>query len=214
MPRMCVEGELARGDLRELRIKQMRFKRKLYLAQRQRSPAHGRGARPGGHYSSAERSPGESEERPRATPACRGQLIQRRADARQPFAHVLRLSANSNAKCSASQSCPGTTLVSYSAQQLAESVGVAAVELRKCDRSRFRPDRQQVPAALEKFLQQRAIGSRALASRAPQSPADARNASTLSNSTGCGAITPNRSFSRHMRSASGFAAKIQPQRNP
>jgi DNA-binding transcriptional LysR family regulator len=38
VPRMCVEGELARGDLRELRIKQMRLERKLYLVYRQDRP--------------------------------------------------------------------------------------------------------------------------------------------------------------------------------
>jgi DNA-binding transcriptional LysR family regulator len=38
VPRMCVEGELARGDLRELRIKQMRVERKLYLVYRQDRP--------------------------------------------------------------------------------------------------------------------------------------------------------------------------------
>ena len=35
VPRMCVEGELARGDLRELKIRQMRIERKLYLVYRQ-----------------------------------------------------------------------------------------------------------------------------------------------------------------------------------
>jgi DNA-binding transcriptional LysR family regulator len=35
VPRMCVEGELARGDLRELRIRQMRIERRLYLVYRQ-----------------------------------------------------------------------------------------------------------------------------------------------------------------------------------
>ena len=38
VPRMCVEGELARGDLRELRIRQMRIERKLYLVYRQDRP--------------------------------------------------------------------------------------------------------------------------------------------------------------------------------
>jgi DNA-binding transcriptional LysR family regulator len=38
VPRMCVEGELAHGDLRELRIKQMRLERKLYLVYRQDRP--------------------------------------------------------------------------------------------------------------------------------------------------------------------------------
>ncbi|MGA7839733.1 MAG: LysR family transcriptional regulator [Candidatus Acidiferrales bacterium] len=38
VPRMCVEGELARGDLRELRIKQMKLERKLYLVYRQDRP--------------------------------------------------------------------------------------------------------------------------------------------------------------------------------
>jgi DNA-binding transcriptional LysR family regulator len=35
---MCVEGELARGDLRELRIRQMRIQRHLYLVYRQDRP--------------------------------------------------------------------------------------------------------------------------------------------------------------------------------
>lgn len=38
VPRMCVEGELARGDLSELTIKQMRIERKLYLVYRQDRP--------------------------------------------------------------------------------------------------------------------------------------------------------------------------------
>jgi DNA-binding transcriptional LysR family regulator len=38
IPRMCVEGELARGDLRELRIRQMRIQRHLYLVYRQDRP--------------------------------------------------------------------------------------------------------------------------------------------------------------------------------
>jgi DNA-binding transcriptional LysR family regulator len=38
VPRMCVEQEIARGDLRELRIKQMRITRKLYLVYRQDRP--------------------------------------------------------------------------------------------------------------------------------------------------------------------------------
>jgi len=35
---MCVEREIARGDLRELRIRQMRITRKLYLVYRQDRP--------------------------------------------------------------------------------------------------------------------------------------------------------------------------------
>ena len=38
VPRMCVEGEVARGDLRELRIRQMRIQRHLYLVYRQDRP--------------------------------------------------------------------------------------------------------------------------------------------------------------------------------
>jgi DNA-binding transcriptional LysR family regulator len=38
VPRMCVEAELARGDLRELRIRQMRIQRHLYLVYRQDRP--------------------------------------------------------------------------------------------------------------------------------------------------------------------------------
>ncbi|HKN60928.1 MAG TPA: LysR family transcriptional regulator [Candidatus Acidoferrales bacterium] len=38
VPRMCVEREIARGDLRELRLKQMRMQRHLYLAYRQNRP--------------------------------------------------------------------------------------------------------------------------------------------------------------------------------
>jgi DNA-binding transcriptional LysR family regulator len=38
VPRMCVEGEVARGDLRELRICQMRIQRHLYLVYRQDRP--------------------------------------------------------------------------------------------------------------------------------------------------------------------------------
>jgi DNA-binding transcriptional LysR family regulator len=41
VPRMCVEGELARGDLREVRIRQMRVERKLYLVYRQDRPLTG-----------------------------------------------------------------------------------------------------------------------------------------------------------------------------
>lgn len=41
VPRMCVEGELARGDLRELTIRQMRVERKLYLVYRQDRPLTG-----------------------------------------------------------------------------------------------------------------------------------------------------------------------------
>ncbi|MGB6469856.1 MAG: LysR family transcriptional regulator [Candidatus Acidiferrales bacterium] len=38
VPRMCVEEELVRGDLRELRIPQMRIQRRLYLVYRQDRP--------------------------------------------------------------------------------------------------------------------------------------------------------------------------------
>ncbi len=38
VPRMCVEGEVARGDLREVRIRQMRIQRHLYLVYRQDRP--------------------------------------------------------------------------------------------------------------------------------------------------------------------------------
>jgi DNA-binding transcriptional LysR family regulator len=38
VPRMCVEEEIARGDLRELRIRQMRILRRLYLIYRQDRP--------------------------------------------------------------------------------------------------------------------------------------------------------------------------------
>jgi DNA-binding transcriptional LysR family regulator len=38
VPRMCVEGEVARGDLRELRIRQMRIQRRLYLVYRRDRP--------------------------------------------------------------------------------------------------------------------------------------------------------------------------------
>jgi DNA-binding transcriptional LysR family regulator len=38
VPRMCVEQEIARGDLRELRIRQMRIQRRLYLIYRQDRP--------------------------------------------------------------------------------------------------------------------------------------------------------------------------------
>ena len=38
VPRMCVEGELARGDLRELKISQMRLERHLYLVYRRDRP--------------------------------------------------------------------------------------------------------------------------------------------------------------------------------
>jgi DNA-binding transcriptional LysR family regulator len=41
VPRMCVEGELARGDLCELTIRQMRIERKLYLVYRQDRPLTG-----------------------------------------------------------------------------------------------------------------------------------------------------------------------------
>lgn len=38
VPRMCVEEEIARGDLRELHIRQMRLERRLYLVYRQDRP--------------------------------------------------------------------------------------------------------------------------------------------------------------------------------
>jgi DNA-binding transcriptional LysR family regulator len=38
VPRMCVEGEIARGDLRELRLRQMRIERRVYLVYRQDRP--------------------------------------------------------------------------------------------------------------------------------------------------------------------------------
>jgi DNA-binding transcriptional LysR family regulator len=38
IPRMCAEDEIARGDLRELRVKQMHVTRKLYLIHRQDRP--------------------------------------------------------------------------------------------------------------------------------------------------------------------------------
>jgi len=38
VPRMCVEREIARGDLKELRIRQMRILRRLYLIYRQDPP--------------------------------------------------------------------------------------------------------------------------------------------------------------------------------
>src|SRR5271155_3351782 len=109
VPRMCVEGELARGDLRELRIKQMHFERKLYLVYRQDRPL---------------------------TAAARALV-----DIILPLKKAPRHDAG----------------FEFVAQQLAESVGVPAGELRKRDRPRFRPDRQQISAALEKFLQQRAV---------------------------------------------------------
>jgi len=38
VPQMCVEREIARGELRELRIRQMRIVRRLYLVYRQDRP--------------------------------------------------------------------------------------------------------------------------------------------------------------------------------
>ena len=38
VPRMCVEREVASGDLHELRIRQMRVVRKLYLVYRRDRP--------------------------------------------------------------------------------------------------------------------------------------------------------------------------------
>jgi DNA-binding transcriptional LysR family regulator len=38
VPRMCVEGEIARGDLKELRLRQMRILRRLYLVYREDRP--------------------------------------------------------------------------------------------------------------------------------------------------------------------------------
>ena len=38
VPRMCVEPEIAHGLLRELRMKQMRIQRRLYLVYRQDRP--------------------------------------------------------------------------------------------------------------------------------------------------------------------------------
>jgi DNA-binding transcriptional LysR family regulator len=38
VPRMCAEREIERGDLHELRIRQMRVVRKLYLVYRQDRP--------------------------------------------------------------------------------------------------------------------------------------------------------------------------------
>jgi DNA-binding transcriptional LysR family regulator len=38
VPRMCVDGEIARGDLKELRLRQMRILRRLYLVYRQDRP--------------------------------------------------------------------------------------------------------------------------------------------------------------------------------
>ena len=38
VPRMCVEGEIERGDLRELGLRQMRIHRRLYLIYRQDRP--------------------------------------------------------------------------------------------------------------------------------------------------------------------------------
>jgi DNA-binding transcriptional LysR family regulator len=38
VPRMCVEREIARGDLRELRLRQMRIERRVYLVYRQDRP--------------------------------------------------------------------------------------------------------------------------------------------------------------------------------
>ena len=38
VPHMCVEGEIARGDLKELRIQQMRILRRLYLVYREDRP--------------------------------------------------------------------------------------------------------------------------------------------------------------------------------
>jgi DNA-binding transcriptional LysR family regulator len=35
---MCVEREIARGDLRELRLRQMRIERRVYLVYRQDRP--------------------------------------------------------------------------------------------------------------------------------------------------------------------------------
>jgi len=38
VPRMCVEGEIARGELKELRLRQMRILRRLYLVYREDRP--------------------------------------------------------------------------------------------------------------------------------------------------------------------------------
>jgi DNA-binding transcriptional LysR family regulator len=38
VPRMCVQEEVERGDLRELGIRQMRMERRLYLVYRQDRP--------------------------------------------------------------------------------------------------------------------------------------------------------------------------------
>jgi len=38
VPRMCVEQEIARGDLRELRLRQMHIERRVYLVYRQDRP--------------------------------------------------------------------------------------------------------------------------------------------------------------------------------
>jgi DNA-binding transcriptional LysR family regulator len=38
VPRMCVEREIARGDLRELRLRQMHIERHVYLVYRQDRP--------------------------------------------------------------------------------------------------------------------------------------------------------------------------------
>jgi DNA-binding transcriptional LysR family regulator len=38
VPRMCVEREIARGDLRELRLRQMKMERRVYLVYRQDRP--------------------------------------------------------------------------------------------------------------------------------------------------------------------------------
>src|SRR6202167_1098809 len=128
------------------------------------SPAHRRGARLGGHYSSAQEDAGERQERRAAALGFASQLIEGCAHARQAPAHIFRLSPHADAKVfrhfeKAAGHDAGFVLV---AQQLAESVRVAAGKLRKRNRSGFGPDRQQVSAALKKFFQQSAIGHKQL----------------------------------------------------
>jgi DNA-binding transcriptional LysR family regulator len=80
VPRMCVEGELARGDLRELKIRQMRIERRLYLVYRQDRPLTGAAQALADIILSRKKSPARKSA-PARKLAFRGEFVERSPDA-------------------------------------------------------------------------------------------------------------------------------------
>src|SRR5271156_5618244 len=89
----------------------------------------------------------------------RRQLIKRRCHARQSFPHHFRFAADADSEMfpRLKKSSRHHARLIFFAQKLAERLRVPASELRECDRSRLRPDREQIFAGIEKLFQQSTI---------------------------------------------------------